>query len=46
MIDCGAAAYWIPAFAGMTIGRACKSGPLPMGAQANVTGINSRRMEE
>src|SRR3954447_2259588 len=31
------AAYWIPAFAGMTIGRACKSGPLRMRAQANVT---------
>src|SRR3954468_15546731 len=37
MINREAAAYWIPAFAGMTIGRACKSGPLRMRAQANVT---------
>src|SRR3954454_8146324 len=37
MINRGAAAYWIPAFAGMTIGRGCKSGPLRMRAQANVT---------
>src|SRR3954463_16392797 len=37
MINRQAAAYWIPAFAGMTIGRACKSGRLRMRAQANVT---------
>src|SRR3954447_23849855 len=37
MINRGAAAYWIPAFAGMTIGRGCKSGPLRRRAQANVT---------
>ena len=37
MINRQAAAYWIPAFAGMTIGRGCKSGPLRMRAQANVT---------
>src|SRR4051812_36652596 len=37
MINREAAAYWIPAFAGMTIGRGCKSGPLRMRAQANVT---------
>src|SRR3954467_4240713 len=33
MINREAAAYWIPAFAGMTIGRGCKSGPLRMRAQ-------------
>src|SRR5256885_1937979 len=37
MINRQAAAYWIPAFAGMTIRRACKSGRLRMRAQANVT---------
>src|SRR3954469_7346292 len=37
MINREAAAYWIPAFAGMTIGRGCKSGRLRMRAQANVT---------
>ena len=37
MINRQAAAYWIPAFAGMTIGRGCKSGPLRMRAQVNVT---------
>ena len=37
MINREAAAYWIPAFAGMTAGRGCKSGRLRMRAQANVT---------
>src|SRR3954452_772164 len=37
MINRQAAAYWIPAFAGMTIGRGCKSGRLRRRAQANVT---------
>src|SRR4051812_15214007 len=37
MMNRQAAAYWIPAFAGMTIGRRCKSGRLRMRAQANVT---------
>src|SRR3954470_5491013 len=37
MINRQAAAYWIPAFAGMTIGRGCKSSRLRRRAQANVT---------
>src|SRR4051794_38253081 len=36
MINRQAAAYWIPAFAGMTIGRGCKSALLRMRAEANV----------
>src|SRR3954453_18723400 len=37
MINREAAAYWIPAFAGMTAGGGCKSGRLRRRAQANVT---------
>src|SRR3954468_17136917 len=41
MINRGAAAYWIPAFAGMTIGRGCKSGPLRMRAQRMSRAVSS-----
>src|SRR4051794_23621788 len=41
MINRQAAAYWIPAFAGMTIGRGCKSGPLRMRAQRMSRAVSS-----
>src|SRR3954449_11896467 len=46
MINRDAAAYWIPAFAGMTAGPTTNAACLRMGAQANVRGINSRWVED